>query len=277
MIKLNKFPNIPLVLRSDGIAATNNLVNSYQQDNNYFVGRLSANVFNSDIYGDNQVKEQLIIDQSGKCCFCESKMLHITFADVEHFRPKMEVQQAKRSRKIRPGYFWLAYNWNNLMLSCEKCNRTYKRNYFPLRTGVVRSMPSSQEPITDTLLINPYLESPEEHLTFSGEYVNAKTDKGTHSIEYFGLGRKDLLETRGERLRILGIIKYFSNSASIKLDSDTINEIAITIYSNLHKKTESEQKKIIDEIKNILDIFISYNIPDKVEYAGMLRANFTQQ
>jgi len=47
------------------------------------------------------------------------------------YRPKGAVQQAPGQKKEYPGYYWLAYDWNNLLFICTACN-TKKRELFPL-------------------------------------------------------------------------------------------------------------------------------------------------
>ena len=153
---------------------------------------------NGDIYGHDNVKSALKELQQGICCYCESYYAHTTYGDVEHFRPKGYYQQFKGDQKHRPGYYWLAYKWENLMYACELCNRNYKKNYFPLKDPSKRFDPivrnvSGEEP----LLINPYEEkNPERHLTFEGTTIKPLTDEGKASIEFYGLDREELNESR---------------------------------------------------------------------------------
>jgi hypothetical protein len=88
--------------------------------------------FSSKIYGHKTVKDALKKAQHDKCCFCEARVTHISHGDVEHFRPKAAFL-AKDSRKFtKPGYYWLAYDLSNLYFSCQICNQSYKKNYFPI-------------------------------------------------------------------------------------------------------------------------------------------------
>src|SRR5215468_8122036 len=68
-----------------------------------------------------------------KCAYCEEKLSGQP-GDVEHFRPKGRVCDAtfrqvfidhpRWGRNIaHPGYYWLAYDWDNLLPSCADCNR----------------------------------------------------------------------------------------------------------------------------------------------------------
>ena len=75
-----------------------------------------------EVYGSQEVKDALNNIQKGMCCFCECYYEVGGRGEVEHFRPKMGYQQDKDDLFHRPGYFWLGYEWTNLMYSCKKCN-----------------------------------------------------------------------------------------------------------------------------------------------------------
>ncbi|MGR8934038.1 MAG: hypothetical protein ACU837_06555 [Gammaproteobacteria bacterium] len=85
--------------------------------------------FDNTVYGHKTVKETLNAMQHGNCCFCESKITHISFGDVEHFRPKAGYKQNGTEKLQTPGYYWLVYDWENLLLSCERCNREYNKEF----------------------------------------------------------------------------------------------------------------------------------------------------
>ncbi|MBO6254231.1 MAG: hypothetical protein J6O49_11345 [Bacteroidaceae bacterium] len=153
------------------------------------------------IYAHKDVQNALNQLQGGICCYCETRYDATCFGDVEHFRPKGGYQQDKEDKTLhKPGYYWLAYKWDNLLYACEWCNRIYKHNYFPLKDPSKRFNPdtldiSEEEP----LLINPFEEQhPEQHLCFVGTNIRAKTEKGKASITYYGLDRKELEEPRRE-------------------------------------------------------------------------------
>lgn len=52
-----------------------------------------------------------------RCPICEEKVNK--YHDIDHYRPKNH-------------YWWLAYDYRNYMVYCELCNRTYKKENFPL-------------------------------------------------------------------------------------------------------------------------------------------------
>jgi uncharacterized protein (TIGR02646 family) len=62
----------------------------------------------------------------GKCAYCEVQFVLDQTGDVEHFRPKAGVVDEHDQRVDHPGYYWLAYEWSNLLPSCSKCNRLTK-------------------------------------------------------------------------------------------------------------------------------------------------------
>ncbi|MEO1032852.1 MAG: hypothetical protein AAFX55_15690, partial [Bacteroidota bacterium] len=72
-------------------------------------------------YSHVAVKDALKDMCNNKCAYCESSFLHVYYGDIEHFRPKKFVG-TKKDQKI-PGYYWLANDWNNLLLSCLFCNQ----------------------------------------------------------------------------------------------------------------------------------------------------------
>ena len=110
MIRIRKPEQAPLLLRERGATLTVELctrVDAGEQPS-----------FDRAVYGSDEVKRALSAAQYDKCCFCESKLGHAQFGDVEHFRPKARAQQDAAAAPTS-GYYWLAYVWDNLYLSCE--------------------------------------------------------------------------------------------------------------------------------------------------------------
>lgn len=176
-------------------------------------------VFKSSLY---KRMRQVIFDAFyGKCAYCEAKFILTETGDVEHFRPKgsltdehdRRVQLSSRGRIIgpHPGYYWLAYDWRNLLPSCSKCNRPSKTREgnlvgkgtrFPVlkndsfKPGHARrpSEIKKERPI----FIHPVEENPHAHMRFdslSGELI-PKTKRGQLSIDLLDLNREGLCEER---------------------------------------------------------------------------------
>ncbi len=166
--------------------------------------------FKSDIYGAKPVKKALLKAQHEKCCFCESKIPHVYHGDVEHFRPKGGCQQGPEDDLIQPGYYWLAYCWKNLFLSCAVCNQIYKKNLFPLEDPDQRAR--SHHDVVSTehpLFIDPAVDDPGEYLEFNEEYARAidGNERGSMTIAALGLNRDDLVEMRRTRLRRISLAR----------------------------------------------------------------------
>lgn len=189
MIKINKSETIPKPLLKKGAEATALLKKQYDESSvDYNSGKLKFD-FKSSIYGHQKVKEQLVKDQYNKCCFCENR-LRRAYGVVEHYRPKGACCQSSEAEKIYPGYYWLAYHWENLLLACEVCNTTYKRIFFPLTNNEDR-VRNHHEDIDkeQPLLINPTTENPEEFIAYRGyiPYPIDDNSKGKTTINLLGL------------------------------------------------------------------------------------------
>ena len=138
--------------------------------------------FDAKIYGASDVKAALRTAQHGKCAFCESSVSQVAYGDVEHFRPKAAWCQADEPL-TRPGYWWLAYAWTNLLFACEICNRRFKRSAFPLRDPAGRARcPDDDLAIEEPLFLDPTVDDPEAHIGWHGPDPVALTERGRATI-----------------------------------------------------------------------------------------------
>ncbi len=199
-----------------------------------------------------EVKDELLRIQKQKCCYCEAKLTtvnHNIIGNVEHFRPKDGyIQNLDTKKLIKPSYYWLAYEWDNLLFSCEKCNNI-KGNFFPLIDDTKRAKNhhysiEREEPY----LINPVKENPNEHFTFSKEYIKPLSVRGSVSIKILGLDRVELEESRRERL------DYVEN---IKLILDHSDRYSPNTIEKLKKSYELAKRK-------------------DAKFSAMIRANFPE-
>ena len=148
----------------------------------------------------------------GKCVYCESDVLVNQPGDIEHWRPKNRVTDEKNraieivtggGKKVpHPGYYWLAYEWRNLLLACETCNRPStskttgrrigKWDQFPVRG--FRATKMGEESQESPILLNPVEEDPSAHLEVDDTgVIIAKTDRGQKCIDIFGLNDREAL------------------------------------------------------------------------------------
>jgi hypothetical protein len=74
----------------------------------------------------NEVVEKLAEYYFKKCTYCED---YATIY-IEHYRPKGRVIKTKHG-----GYYWLCYEWSNLVPTCHECNKIGggKGDQFPVK------------------------------------------------------------------------------------------------------------------------------------------------
>lgn len=226
MIRIRK-PPAPEKLRQDGQAETVRNYRLYDEGTRKFE-------FKSSIYGDTTVKEALRQAQHGKCCFCERKE---EIGDVEHFRPKSGYQQNVQDKLNRPGYYWLAYEWDNLFFCCPKCNRSYKRNFFPLADESKRARShhddiSAEEP----LLVHPAHDNPEEFIEYVGSRPRAigNNRKGRLTISRTGLDRPFLDERRFEKYQVCKQIYQTAHTPGLDAQIQTKLRNLLDEYAQEH-------------------------------------------
>lgn len=216
MIQITK-PAAPKKLLTDGKKETEHNKQLYEKN-----GVIDFDIKKS-IYGHQTVKNALTKAQYQKCCFCERKT---EIGDIEHLRPKSAYQQKEGESLSKPGYYWLAYEWENLFFCCEKCNRSYKRNLFPLADESKRAKShldniNREEP----LFINPEKENPEEFIKFIGIQPRAINNnlRAKTTIERTGIDRPFLDERRLEKYQVMKQIYTLINLPNV--DPATKNQL----------------------------------------------------
>lgn len=195
-------------------------------------------------YKNKAVKDALNGLFHFKCAYCESDFSATAPVDVEHYRPKSAV--VIKGVLTKPGYYWLAADWKNLLPSCIDCNRARtqefprgpdgvagKANLFPIANEDAYATKPDQEKNEDRLLLDPCRDTPETHLEFlipaspddptlglvrpAVKRNGRESDKGIHSIKVYGLNRRQLLFARRDRL--------ISTMAHIENVKDIMDEI----------------------------------------------------
>lgn len=234
MRKLVKGPAPAILSSQAAIDSINALKNKV--DNGEKIERADID---SKIYNDKSVKTQLLLDQSCKCAYCESRMKHVSPGNIDHYRPVVACSNGRKLNKTNPGYYWLAYDWDNLIFSCEQCNHC-KLFYFPLRNNSARAKDSSQINNEERLLLNPYTDDPHLHLEFNQHYVKGKDDIGKFSIEYYGLQRAELVEARRslwqryeQKLILDKIMAKLPNCPELKQIESLQEDFSVGEYSSM--------------------------------------------
>lgn len=259
MIQLKRFRTTPVVVDRFGncriTAANLELDTLYNLFKNLYDNGINKFEFDRSIYSHDNIKNQLIKQQNGKCAFCEQHILALDYGDVEHFRPKGGYIQKNESMNY-PGYFRLAYDFKNLMLCCKICNQRNKKNYFPIRNVGKRANTNSHNLLREKpFFVNPYTENPANSIKFEGNIAKGddRKGRGKKTIDAIGLNRKsdgtfsDLFEKRLEKLNP---IKSVYKIAKMQLDNGIISNDEI--YENRalldeHKMKNKEFSKMIND------------------------------
>jgi hypothetical protein len=161
-----------------------------------------------------QRKSDIVAACRNKCVYCEQVIVGLSQpGDIEHFRPKKAVLEdnGRGARRVvnglnetHPGYFWLAYEWNNLLLACKTCNSrgtnaegkvVGKGNYFPI--AGTRGWEPGEEANEMPLLLNPLVDDPEKHFIIDGTGIlTGVTERGKKCVELLDLNRDALVDAR---------------------------------------------------------------------------------
>jgi uncharacterized protein (TIGR02646 family) len=258
MIKINRTLPAPRKLQLDGFKARKKLIRDYKKDPSSYTKANPGFTINESIYRHPTVKTALIDMQSEKCCFCEANVKATSDGDVEHFRPKKAIFDQKQNGLKWPGYFWLSYEWSNLMFSCQNCNQREKKNHFPLRSEKTRANPrkmncSKERP----LFIDPSdpKDNPAKYIGFKGGIpvaINGNL-RGYTTIKRLGLGRSSLNNLRKDKLTAL----------------HALEKLLVIAENGNDEEVTKECKK---EFVKLIRVYADSSSP----FAGMTRSNYGQ-
>lgn len=250
MIKITKSNQVPDILAGDKAAtAKQDIANKVAAGT-----EIESKDFDGNVYNGKGVKMQLLEDQKQKCAFCEVSMAG-DYGAVEHYRPKTAWKEDNNDFQHNPGYHWLAYDWTNMLCSCDKCNSAARKgNLFPLRDPNTRDIQHQKIEQEVPLIINPSSEEPGNYIRFH-QYMavpvlnnGIESDKGRRTIDIFDLNGCIPTKTAGPRTDLKELRKTIWNYAKALYDSK--------IEQGLSKEDA------IEEVKKV------YAQPDR-PFAGM--------
>jgi uncharacterized protein (TIGR02646 family) len=129
-----------------------------------------------DKYKKDDVREALEEMYKGLCCYCESEVGVADFGHIEHRKPKKKYPDD-------------TYNWDNLHLSCTRCN------------GKKLSQYNESYPILDSCHDNPI----SNHLTYEinpilGLWRKAESKRGQTTVDHTDLNDEKLSKKRLEMM-----------------------------------------------------------------------------
>ena len=160
-------------------------------------------------YRHPEIKDALVKETHGKCAYCESKLRHVAYGDVEHVLPKSG----------EPANW---FSWPNLTLACDVCNTK-----------------KGDTPVDSESFVDPYAVDPEELFWQLGPTMHHKPgcDAAAFTERLLDLNRAELVERRTERqgrlLALLSTVQRCQNAQLKQLlweefvaESDARNEYA---------------------------------------------------
>ncbi|WP_179275755.1 HNH endonuclease [Rhodococcus sp. 06-418-5] len=121
---------------------------------------------------NKEIRRVLTKETFERCAFCESELLAVAFGHIEHIEPRVIYPEK-------------VVDWENLTLSCERCNNA-KLDYHSEITP----------------LVNPYIDDPEDYLRFIGDLVLPipGSDRAIMTVRKYGLFRVQLVGLRRARI-----------------------------------------------------------------------------
>lgn len=245
MIKITKSDQVPDTL-------TGAKASTAKQDiaNKVAAGtEIKSKDFDDSIYNGEGVKKTLLDDQKQKCAYCEVSMTG-DFGAVEHYRPKTAWKEDNNDFQHKPGYHWLAYDWTNMLCSCDKCNSAARKgNLFPLRDPNTRDIQHQNIAQEVPLIINPSSEEPGNYIRFH-QYMatpvldnGIESDKGRRTIDIFDLNGCIPTKTVGPRTDLKDSRKRLWDSAKalydLIIEQGRSNEEAIERVKQVYARPEN--------------------------------------
>lgn len=241
----------------------------------------------------HMVREQLIDIYHGKCAYCEDKELK---PEVEHYRPKKEV-----SGVTHPGYYWLCYEWTNLLPSCRYCNTEGgKGNHFPIEGVRVSTPPlngahldfdrclidSNELAGEQALLLNPETDEPEKHLRFNKAgkiFKLGSSKKGAQTIEVCNLNRDNLKYDRKKLIDdLLWRVKdQFTLYFMMNRNREVLQNGLSLVFKSLDQMCDEQEpfSLVAMNIRDKFNTFIARQLPTPIQrdFANTIYEEYRQE
>ncbi|UCB52362.1 MAG: hypothetical protein JSV10_10335 [Candidatus Zixiibacteriota bacterium] len=232
-------------------------------------GEIERHAFESDRW--KAAKDQLKVETRDKCAYCEAPTSLVAYGDVEHYRPKKT-------------YWWLAYSYENYLLSCQLCNQKFKKAKFPVknnRMGGPRITRNTKDEHIERLagriapdpldqddhdafvrlhkrerpyLLNPYVDKPEDYYAWRADDVLSEVELvPIHSKPSSKPFVKAAVKDYGLNRQELREARY-GHYLSFKTFKNVLREASISA------PTRTQTEHVVKEMKS-----------DKSPFAGMIR------
>ena len=99
----------------------------------------------------------ILIKYYGEKCWYSECSLEGAFGEIDHFRPKNKSTDMQNNEILPDGYWWLAYDYLNYRLSCEKSNRSFGdggKNDITFSSGGIASSSVDADVGSNTITFN---------------------------------------------------------------------------------------------------------------------------
>ncbi len=151
----------------------------------------------SECYRDTTLKELRKL-YSNKCACCERSRGEEL--QVDHYRSRKARNYQTNTAYNHSGYYWLTYEWSNLIPLCSSCNNG-KSNYFPLKDNSKRisehthpfandimQLQNYEEP----LFVNPEIDKqPQRHFLYQPNgRVEGRTPEGAAMVDFYNMNSR---------------------------------------------------------------------------------------
>jgi uncharacterized protein (TIGR02646 family) len=203
---------------------------------------IDENKYN-DRYKNSDIRIALKRIYKNKCAFCEHKVEQY---HIEHYRPK----------KI---YYWLAFSWDNLLMSCATCNQ-YKGTNFEItgtqatytsndaNLNAINSSSTNNDVLENPKFINPEVTNPHGLIKFlKNGNIESDDPRFIYTIETCKLDRDHLND---ERRKLLDIFTRDIESALIENTSIDNQRIAIRIIIIKFIRDTKDDELLNDIVKD---------------------------
>jgi uncharacterized protein (TIGR02646 family) len=206
----------------------------------------------------SEVRGALIAMQGRVCAYCGADLTEGGY-DVEHFRPR------KIARDPLGGYWWLAYDFGNYLLSCKPCNQERKGSRFPIAGKRCRYDDREEVQQEKRTLLDPTVDPVEQWLEVNLESPLLKivprpgigpelTERVLETVTFFRLNL-EVGHIKGRMAVLYRIVE--------ELDTDRTEEVrrlairyrphSLVALSVLAAKSQQDLPTIEDEIQWLID------------------------
>ncbi|MFQ5963808.1 MAG: HNH endonuclease [Candidatus Scalinduaceae bacterium] len=165
-------------------------------------------------YNIPNVKKTLNSMYNNHCCYCESKVGVVDYPHIEHRKPKRKYPE-------------LTFDWDNLNLACEVCNKNKGEKY------------NKKAPILDAVKDNPITKHLSYRIGVGSIDRTYNTERGKTTIEHTKLNRDLLSRSRVDVfwhvMNVIDFIKSNPRDSDNELRKDDLKRLTKGQYGSMIK------------------------------------------